>query len=91
MGLVLRIMVLAGLIKYVEADGKPVHCGIIYFIIKLLTGIFFGSIYGQSLISIIISSLIVGGLSYLYFYIISKTGGIIYWITLIFGALILFI
>jgi uncharacterized membrane protein len=83
---ILKILLIAGLIKLLGQTHKPLLCASLYVGVRL----FFSILFGHTLGYLFVGSLIAGALASLYFWLLDyfERAGIIFWIIALGGFLI---
>ena len=84
----IHILILALLIKLLLVTESPIICSTIYTTLTFLIGIFM--VYDGQIpfVALLIATAIRFGLSTLYFWMLNKVDGILWWVIMILGILI---
>jgi hypothetical protein len=91
-GLYISIPLLYALTKLLDNNTSPFTCAAIYAVIKFILGLLFGTlISGESIVNLFFVCLLALVLAYLYFQLLNRFSGFIWWVIFIIGAFILFI
>ena len=86
--MIIKIFMLVALIKLLMVMDKPMVCAGIYTGVRLL----FALLFGNPFLPVLIGSVIVFGLSLLYFWLLSRfQDSGVFWIVLILGLAIVFV
>lgn len=82
--MIFKIIILAALLKILRISESPLFCSSIYAGIALI----FGFLFSGSFLAALIGAVIAFALSSLYFWLLHKTDGVVWWLIMLGGLFI---